>query len=98
VHHDGIPLTLVQPCPRGLGFTLGAVAGIVAFIVGEVINAPTASRLSAIGRAVQTAGGPPTPAQMADVAGLQQRLLVGSTLGAVLLVAAAALMGISRVL
>lgn len=42
--------------PRGLGFTIGAVAGILAFIVGETINARAASRLGAIGREIQTAG------------------------------------------
>jgi uncharacterized membrane protein len=51
----------------GLGFALGSVAGIVVYFVGMFGVGMPIGKLSQIGEAVQKAGGPPTPAQAAEM-------------------------------
>lgn len=48
----------------GLMLTIGLAAGLLAFVIGNVVNGPTAKQIAALGQEVQTAGGTPTPAQM----------------------------------
>jgi uncharacterized membrane protein len=58
----------------GLGFALGSVAGIVVYFVGMFgIGMPT-GKLSQIGEAIQIAGGPPTPEQLAEMQKLDKTI------------------------
>jgi uncharacterized membrane protein len=58
----------------GLGFALGSVAGIVVYFVGMFgIGMPT-GKLSQIGQAIQIAGGPPTPEQLAEMQNLDKTI------------------------
>src|SRR5215471_12520693 len=45
----------------GRTFMIGGALAILAFLLGISINAPAASRMSAIGEAIAKRGGPPTP-------------------------------------
>jgi len=58
----------------GLGFALGSLAGIVVYFVGMFgIGMPT-GKLSQIGEAIQIAGGPPTPEQLAEMQKLDKTI------------------------
>jgi hypothetical protein len=83
--------------PPGLGFTVGAIVGILAFLTGAVVSGPAAGRLGAISRQLQ-AGGPPTPAQASEIQALQERLRKGGLLGTILLVVALMVMSVARYL
>jgi hypothetical protein len=76
----------------------GSATGILALVLGHAINLPTARRLGALGAGVQAAGGPASPAQLAEVARLQKRLQRGSVWGAILLSITAAAMAAASAL
>ena len=81
---------------RGIMLTLGALFGIGAALSGTVFTAPAATRLEAIGRQVQTSGGPPSAEQAAEMRSLQQRLVTGAHITAGLMVVALVLMVVSK--
>jgi hypothetical protein len=58
----------------GWGYTLGALAGLVAFFVGNFAIGPTAARLGALGQQIGAAGGPPSPTQLTTLHALEQKL------------------------
>jgi len=58
----------------GIGFTIGSVAGLVAFLVGTFGIGPTAGSMGALGQKIAQAGGPPTPEQVNALHGLENRL------------------------
>jgi hypothetical protein len=62
----------------GLVYTVGSVVGIVVYIFGMTLVKPRADQLGVLGREIGAAGGPPTPAQMAQLQKLDHELtLVG---------------------
>jgi uncharacterized membrane protein len=72
-------LSYVKTGP-GLGFALGSMVGVAVYLVGMFGVNPRAIRLSKIGQEIQAAGGPPTPAQGAELQKLDREM---STLGLV---------------
>ena len=72
----------------GIALTVGGVAGILAFVVGLLVQAPASTRIAALQKEMQASGGPPTTAQMADIAAQQKRISDGSRWGAALMVIA----------
>lgn len=82
--------------PSGLALTIGAVAGIITWVMGYLVNAPTATRMAALAKEMQSAGGPPKPEQLAEMQKLQTRLGQAGVWGAILLVISAAAMAIAR--
>jgi len=80
----------------GLSLTIGALAAIVTFILGLTVTRPALLRMGALGRAIQSAEGPPTPEQMAEMQALQKRLATAGRIGAVLLVIAVIGMSVAR--
>lgn len=84
--------------PFGIGFTIGSLAGLAAFLLGLFSTGPTAKKLAALGGQIQAAGGPPLPAQMAELSRLQAKLTTSSTWGTILATAALALMAVARYL
>jgi uncharacterized membrane protein len=82
--------------PSGLTLTVGALAGILAAILGSAVTGRTAGKLSELGKAMQAAGGPPQPAQLAEMQALQRRLQQASIWGSVLLVISVAGMAMAR--
>ena len=71
--------------PPGLALTISSLAGILAFVLGLAINRPAAERLAGLSRAMQSAGGPPSSEQMAELRAQQRRLSMGGLYGALLL-------------
>lgn len=58
----------------GIGFTIGSVAALVAFLVGTFGIGPTAGSMGALGQKMAQAGEPPTPEQMNTMHSLERRL------------------------
>ncbi len=82
--------------PSGLMFTIGALAGIITIVMGQLVNAPTAARMSALAKEMQAAGGPPKPEQIAEMQKLQTRLGQAGVIAAILLIIASSAMAIAR--
>lgn len=80
----------------GVGFTIGAVAGIVAFVMGLVMIKPTVDRLEALGGQIAAAGGMPTPEQGAQMERLTARFKALGKADLVLVLLAAATMATAR--
>lgn len=57
-----------------LGFALGSVAGIAVWAVGTLAVKPRADRMTALGAEIAAAGGPPSPAQGAEMQKIGQAL------------------------
>ena len=88
-------LSYVQTGP-GLGFTLGAIVGIVVYFIGMFGVNPRAVRLAKIGQELQAAGGPPTPAQGAEMQKLDREMSLLSTIDFWLVALSLALMASAR--
>lgn len=84
--------------PSGIGFTVGGVAGIVAWLVAAVAIRPTFDQLGKLGDALIAAGRPPTAEEGARLAALGGRLRLSSQLLLALLATAVIFMSISRYL
>jgi hypothetical protein len=84
--------------PAGIGFTLGGLAAIAAFILGMTQIAPTVNRLDLAGTAMASAGRPPTPAELAGFHELEVRLHRAGLIDTVLLAIAILMMAASRYL
>jgi len=82
----------------GLGFTIGSLAGLVAFLIGLLSTGPKAKKLAALGSQIQAGGGPPSPQQIADLGHLQAKLAASSRWSTILATAALVFMAIARYL
>ena len=82
--------------PEGIVLTLGGVLGLGAFVIGIFFQKPAVERLSALGAKVASSGAPPSPAQMAEMTILRERLKRVGRLTAWHLVGASALMASHR--
>jgi uncharacterized membrane protein len=80
----------------GLGFTLGSIAGIVVYFVGMFGVNPRAVKLAKIGKAIKAAGGPPTPAQGAELHRLDKEMSVLSLADFILVAISLGLMASAR--
>lgn len=58
---------------EGLIFTVGSVAGLVAYVTGQFVISPTAQRIGALGQEMAMAGGPPSTVQISEMSVLQAR-------------------------
>lgn len=81
---------------EGVLFTIGSLAGILAFVLGWTLRRPVASRMASLGKEIQSAGGPPTAAQMDEMRSLQFRLRTSGVLDVILLVLATVTMSAAR--
>jgi uncharacterized membrane protein len=62
----------------GLVLTIGALAGIGAFLEGLLVTKPNVTKLVAIGGALASSGGQATPEQMAEMGRLQAKMKTAS--------------------
>jgi uncharacterized membrane protein len=83
--------------PVGLGFTVGGVAAIAAFVLGLTMARPLVGRMGELGGAI-TGSGPPTPDQASEMQGIQRRLRNVSITNQILLVVALVAMVSARFL
>lgn len=88
-------LTWLQTGP-GLGFALGSLAGVVVYFIGMFGVNPRAKRIAQLGAQIQTAGGPPTPEQGAEMQKLDKELSRFGIMDFVLVALSLALMGTAR--
>jgi uncharacterized membrane protein len=94
---DGLDMAWIG-APIGLGFTIGAVAGIIALLIGMAVITPTIKRLEILGGEVAAGGGPPSTAQAAELQALDARLGRSGVWDFALLTIALVTMAISRYL
>ena len=81
---------------NGQVLTAGGILAIIAFLIGFAINRPVGFKIASIGKAVATAGGPPTQAELQELAMLAKRLSTASRIIAFLLILAIVGMSIFR--
>jgi uncharacterized membrane protein len=84
--------------PTGMTFGTGGLLAIIALAIGLSVNAPTATKLGALGAAIHAQGRPPSPEQAAEMQRLQNRLGTALQAVAVLLFLATAAMALARYL
>lgn len=58
----------------GIGFTIGALAGIIVFFVGLLMIAPRVTQLGQLSQQIQASGGAPSPEQAARLEKIQREL------------------------
>ena len=83
---------------QGVSLTIGSLAGIVTLVEGFTIQNRESMRLAALGKVMQAAGGPPSPAQMEQMRATQAKLARGGEIGAVLLAVCVVAMAAARLL
>ena len=69
----------------GLSLTIGSLAGGLAYVIGHAISRPAARRMAELSMEMQSAGGTPSPEQMAALSAQQKRLSRGGLYAAILL-------------
>ncbi len=80
----------------GLALGAGALAAILAVVVGVAVNGPTGATLAALRQRVESGGAP--PADATRIAQLARRIELGTRSAALLLAFAAAAMAAARYL
>jgi len=63
----------------GLGFTIGSIAALIAFLVGSFGIGPTSGEMGELGAQIAAAGGPPTAEQLSKMQALDARLRLAET-------------------
>ena len=94
---NGFELDWITSGP-GIGFTIGGVAAIIAFVLGFTMIKPTADKMGAIAREVEASGGSPSPDQAATLQSLQHRLRAVGRVDTVLIGIAILFMAVARYL
>jgi hypothetical protein len=80
----------------GLIFTLGSIVGILVYFVGMFGVNPCAIKLAKLGEEIQAAGGPPTPAQGAQLHKIDREMSFFSRLDFILVALSLVLMASAR--
>ena len=82
--------------PTGIGFTIGSVAAVIAFITGPVFVVPTMNRMRALGQQAMASGQPPGPEAASQLHRLERRLRIASLINVTLLTVAVVTMATAR--
>jgi hypothetical protein len=82
----------------GLSLTVGGLAGIVAFVLGLAVHWRIGARVKTVTEAMQRAGGPPTPDQLAELQLLGRQEAQAGVWSAVLLTVAVIGMSVAQYL
>jgi len=88
--------TLWLSTTNGKVLTTGAVLAIIGFLIGMTVNRPASFKIAKIGKAIASAGGPPTTAQLTELNQLGKRLSIASRIIAFLLIIAIVSMSVFR--
>lgn len=91
----GFKPSWIQTGP-GLGFTIGSLAALVAFVVGNFGIGPTAARMGALGQQIGASGGAPTPEQIGILQALEKKLSRAELIDFVTLIIAMGTMATAR--
>jgi hypothetical protein len=81
---------------QGITYGIGGIAAIVVFLIGMIMNAPTAKKMAALGQRMKAAGGPPSAEDVTQMQALQSRMGLSLRLIAALLIITLACMAIGR--
>ncbi len=84
--------------PTGIGFSIGALAGIISLALGPLSIVPSISKMQAIGGRLRAEGRPPTPEEGATLEALDRRLTQVGQIDLVLLAVAVVFMATARYL
>jgi uncharacterized membrane protein len=82
----------------GISLTVGAIAALVAFIIGFGVMGRSSNRMGAISQEIQSQGSPPTPEQMGEIQELQGRLRVGGQVNAIFMAVSVSGMAVAQYL
>lgn len=93
----GLQLRMIMTAP-GLGYTLGGVAALIAFVIGIAVTVPATKGVAAVAKELMASGNPPTPAQMSRIQGMQMKLATGALWNTIFLAVAVAMMAVARYL
>lgn len=80
----------------GITFSIGGTLGIIGAIYGKLGPSRLAQRAGALAAAMQGAGGPPAPEQVAEMQRIQSRLPMAVNIATALVVLAASAMAVAR--
>jgi uncharacterized membrane protein len=84
--------------PTGLGFSVGALAGIATFILGGLLVGPSIAAQTAVQNELVQSGGPPTEAQHDRLARADRQMRLANRIDLPLIVTAGAMMAVARYL
>lgn len=82
--------------PRGMTISLGALLALAAFLEGNIVTAPNARKLGAIGREIAASGQGPTPEQLQRMQVVQGKMQRTGVRGTVMVALASVLMAVAR--
>lgn len=91
----GLNLAWIKTGP-GLGFTIGSLAALVAFLVGGMGIGPTSAKMGALGQQIAASGGKPTPEQISTLQALEKKLSRAELIDFVMLAIAMLTMATAR--
>lgn len=80
----------------GVGFTIGALAALVAFLVGGFGIGPRSAAIGTLGGQIARSGMPPTPEQMHSIQALEKKLAMAENLDFIMLAIAMLTMATAR--
>lgn len=80
----------------GLGFTIGSLAALVAFLFGTFVIGPTSGQLGGLGAQIAASGKGPTSDQAARMQALEQRLIFAERVDFIMLAVAMLTMATAR--
>jgi uncharacterized membrane protein len=80
----------------GVGFTIGALAGISAFAAGNVLVAPRAEKMGKLSQEIQANGGSASPEQAARLGQLEKEMVLAGKLDFLLIAIAVLTMATAR--
>ncbi len=80
----------------GIGFTIGSLAALVAFLVGNFGIGPAAAQMGALGQQIGASGGRPTSEHISTMQALEKKLARAEQIDFVMLVIAMLTMATAR--
>jgi uncharacterized membrane protein len=81
---------------EGLAFTIGGLAGLLTLIPVFAMLRPAGEKMMELGQKMAAAGGPPSPALLAELASWQEKRVMGGRLSALLMIIAVIGMATAR--
>lgn len=80
----------------GIGFTLGSLAALVAFLVGSLVIGPTSGQMGALGKQISMSGKPPSPEQISALQALEKKMASAERIDFIMLAIAMLTMATAR--
>ena len=97
IDSNGLQATWIGT-PFGLALTIGGIAGLIAFVGGNLLIKTNVEKLAEVGAAIKAAGGPPSEALLREMRDVQARLHTVGVWDTVILAVAVIAMASARYL